>query len=115
VKKRVFQFRDSFYGVDPDPLFWIDEDGTFDSDSDAPVVRDTVDLRRKTIEADRETSELYAHIFYEYDSDYEDAFFALVSVTRGAAPPFEGWNIEVLVEPEKAWRPSGLSADGVKF
>lgn len=115
MKKRVFQFRDPIYGFDPAPLFWIDEDGTIGADSDDPVVRTTVDLKRKTLEADRETPETYDLRLFEYDSDYYDAFFALVSVTRGAAPPFEGWNIEVLVEPEKAWRPSGRSADGVKF
>lgn len=112
MKKKIFQFPDG--GADA-VLFWIDEAGEIGTDSDDANALNYVETANLTRKIDFGSPELYAHIFYEYDSDYEDAFFTLVSVTRGAAPPFEGWDVEVLVEPEKAWRPSGRSADGVVF
>ena len=86
MKKKIFQFPDG--GADA-VFFWIDEAGEIGADSDDANALNYVETANLTRKIDFGSPDLYAHIFYEYDSDYEDAFFTLVSVTRGATPPCE--------------------------
>ncbi len=102
MKKKIFQFRCPCDGS-TGPLYWIDEEGTLGSYVNNDDARKYIEFGQSAIWF-AEFAPDYADIFYEYDSDYEDAFFTLVAVV-GQGPPFEGWEINFLVGTGKGAAP----------